>query len=99
MQVHRFPVWIVSGIERPSVAIEFVAEDEVILLTVRTDAGHCIGRGIIIDHRREIRQLIDLTSTVGRVEPISIPRLIGNGINDRICSEQGQDSATQGEEY
>ena len=98
VQVHGFPVGIVSRVECPTFAFELITEDEVVLFAIRTDAGQRIGRGIVIDQRWEIGQFVDLTGTIGGVEAISVWGVPAEGIDDRVGAEQGEESACQYEE-
>ena len=98
MQVHGFPVRIISGVECPTFTFELITEDEVILFAIRTDAGQRIGRGIVVDQRREIGQFVDLAGTISGVEAISVWGVPAKGIDDRVGAEQGEESTCQYEE-
>ena len=90
VQVHGFPVRIISGIEGPPIAVEFVAEYDMIRHTIRTDATQCVARGIVIDQRREVGKFVDLTGTVDGVETAFVSGVPGEGIDDWICAKQSQ---------
>lgn len=98
MQVHGFPIWIVPGVECPAVVVEFITEDDCILAAIRADPIVCIGWGRIINQLWEIGELGDLTSTIGGVEATLVRRVPPDGIDNRVCAEQGQESAAQHKE-
>ena len=98
MQVHGFPVWIVSGVEGSSITFEFITEHDVVRHTIRPDAGLCGSWGGIIDQRWEVGEFVDLAGAVDGAESISVRGVPGNGNDDRVCAEQSQDSERQGEE-
>lgn len=77
MKVCSLPVWVVTGIERPAIDVELVAEDELILLPICVRRYCiCVVRRIFVDegpisgHDGQLPALIDTAEVVTPVRAL-----------------------------
>lgn len=88
MKIDRLPVWIVARVERPTILIELVGEDELpVLARLQVNVGLCVVRRVDVNetpvsgNRRHLARGVDsskVESTVGR------DRLLGEICDQRI---------------
>lgn len=94
VEVDRLPERVVTGVERPAILVELVAEHKAVRLAIRACPRAGVRGCICVDEGREVGQLGDLAGSINaaEIETGGLGRLVDIVVDDGVSGEEDDDA-------